>query len=249
MSKISKLYASLFPTTIRKLIDPGAFKLRHFVSSEIQNVKARELILDAGAGECGNKDFITNQSYIALDAACGDQSWNYSGLDVIADLENTPFIPNCFHLVICTQVMEHVKEPQAVLLELFRVMKEEGVLCLSAPQGWGVHQAPYDFFRFTHFGLNYLLKKAGFNHISIIPSCGYFGYLANRLTVLPKTLFWPIKTHWLRVLLFPFEVLFYAIFVFLLPILLNSIDFLDKDRNYTLNYLVRAKKPSSKNIA
>lgn len=243
MFKPSNYYNKLVPDFLKKLIDPDSITIHNFVQLEIQKTNAGSRILDAGAGECRNRDLIKHQTYIAIDAACGDQFWNYSGLDVIADLEKAPFKPNSFDLVICTQVLEHVREPQIVLNEFFRIAKAGGSICISAPQGWGVHQAPYDFYRYTHFGLRYLLEKAGFEMIAIEPSCGYYGYLANRLTVLPKTLFWQIRRGWLRLLLSPIELLSYGIFVLLLPIILNSIDFMDKNRSYTLNYLVTARKP------
>lgn len=245
MFKTSVYYDKLVPVFLKKLIDPDSIRIQQFVLSEIQKTSAGDQILDAGAGECRNRDCIKNQTYIALDAACGDQSWDYSGLDVIANLEKTPFKPDSFDLVICTQVLEHVNEPQIVLNEFFRIANAGGTICITAPQGWGVHQAPFDFFRYTHFGLRHLLEKAGFEIVSITPSCGYYGYLANRLTVLPKTLFWQIKQSWLRLLLSPIELLSYGVFVFLLPIILNSIDFMDKNRNYTLNYFVLARKPTS----
>lgn len=245
MNKISYIYHRLAPNFVKKCINPDSFLIQNFIVSEIQKTGWGDKILDAGAGESRYRKFTTNQMYIAFDAACGDASWDYSKLDVIANLENTPFRRDIFDLVICTQVLEHVKEPQITLQELFRVAKAGGAICISAPQGWGVHQAPFDFFRYTHFGLRYLLEKAGFEIISITPSCGYFSYLANRLTVFPKTLFWQIRTGWIRLLLSPFEFLSYIVFVFLLPLFLNSMDFLDRDQNYTLNYIVLAKKPQS----
>lgn len=245
MFETSSYYEKLIPAFLKKLIDPDSFRIQDFVKSAVRETTAEGRILDAGAGECRNRSLIENQTYIALDAACGDQSWNYADLDVIANLEKVPFKPNSFDLVICTQVLEHVQEPQIVLNEFFRIIKGGGTLCISAPQGWGVHQAPNDFFRYTHFGLRHLLEKSGFQIISITPSCGYYSYLANRLTVFPKTFFWQIKQGWLRLLLFPIELLSYVVFVLLLPVILNSIDFMDKNRNYTLNYFVAARKPIS----
>ena len=180
--------------------------------------------------------------YRAVDTTWGDQTWDYSNLDALGHLENLPFADQVFDLVICTQVLEHVKEPQMVLNELARTLKENGTLILTAPQGWGVHQPPHDYFRFTHFGLSHLLQKAGFAEISTTPSCGYFGYLANRVTVAPKILFWQIKSKWVRILLFPLEIISYLLFVILIPLVLNAIDFLDHQKDYTLNYLMAGKK-------
>jgi SAM-dependent methyltransferase len=245
MFNLSGYYHKLVPPFLKRLIDPDSFRIQQFVGSSIKQSDRNCLILDAGAGESRNRRFITDQKYIAMDAGCGDPSWDYSNLDVIADLEGIPFKTNSFGLVICTQVLEHVKEPLIVLKELWRVTKAGGALYISAPQGWGVHQAPFDYFRYTHFGLHHLLVRAGFTEISITPTCGYFSYLANRLTVFPKTLFWQIERRWLRIVVSPLEMLSYILFVFLLPMFLNSIDFLDRDQNYTLNYLARAIKPAS----
>jgi hypothetical protein len=55
-------------------------------------------------------------------------------------------------------------------------------------------------------------------------------------------MFWQIKSWLLRIILFPLELLSYVLFVAIFPIILNSIDFLDRKKDYTLNYFVKAKK-------
>lgn len=240
---LHKFFHKYVPGCLKRIIDPVTPRIDGFVESFISEVNPGCLILDAGAGECRFKDrFKQKFHYITVDTTWGDRAWDYSKLDVISQLENLPFASQMFDSVICTQVLEHVKEPQLVLNEIARALKEGGMICLTAPQGWGIHQPPHDYFRFTHFGLSYLLQKAGFAEISITPSCGYFGYLANRLTVVPKILFWQIKSKWVRILLFPFEIVSYFLFVILIPLILNAIDFLDHKQDYTLNYLVTGKK-------
>ena len=130
-----------------------------------------------------------------------------------------------------------------VINEFFRTLKQGSYLCLTAPQGWGVHQPPHDYFRFTNHGLRFLFRKAGFEIIRLKPVCGYFGYLANRLTLLPKVLFWQTKNKLIRAILIPLEILSYLIFVLVLPIVLNALDFLDQKRDYTLNYMAMVRKP------
>jgi SAM-dependent methyltransferase len=238
-----KLFKRLFPDFIKRYIDPVTYEIDTFVISVVNASGVGNRVLDAGAGECRFKPRLKNKSYVAIDAAWGDATWNYSQLDAVGALDRLPFTSGVFDCVICTQVLEHVQEPQLVLNELFRALKQGGVICLTAPQGWGVHQAPHDYFRFTNYALQYLLEKAGFESLSITPSCGYFGYLANRLTVLPKQLFWHIKKRWLRIILFPVELLSYFFFVLVFPLLLNAMDIIDRDRDFTLNYFVKGQKP------
>jgi len=246
MTALSKFFRQFLPDSIKRLIDPDSYKIDDFVISTVKETDSENLILDAGAGECKYKNLPGMHKYIAIDTALGDQKWNYSMIDVLGSLDNLPVKPNVFGTIICTQVLEHVNRPQIVLNELFSVLKEGGNICLTAPQGWGVHQAPHDYFRFTNHALLFLLKEAGFIDIVVTPSCGYFGYLANRLTVFPKTLFWQIKKKWLRLILLPIEFLSYLFFVVIFPIVLNAIDPLDREQNYTLNYFVKGKKPDER---
>lgn len=243
MKHLIKTIYNVCPVFIKKLIVPSCFDVNRFIEQAASEIPRGSKVLDAGAGQCQYKKLFDRHEYITVDAACGDETWDYSQIDFVCDLESMPFSDNEFDCIICTQVLEHVKEPQLVVNEAYRVLRPGGSIYLSAPQGWGVHQAPHDFFRFTCYALEYLFEKAGFKVVYIKPSCGYFGYLANRLTILPKVLFWQIRNIWLRVVLFPLELLSWLLFVILLPLVLNFIDVLDRKRDYTLNYFVKAAKP------
>ena len=239
---LQELFHKLCPGIIKRRIDPLTYNIDQFVISSVYELGPDKLLLDAGAGESRFKSQLKNVRYIAIDTAWGDPGWDYSKIDIIGSVDRLPFDFNVFDVVICNQVLEHVKEPQLVLNELFRVLKHGGVVCITTPQGWGVHQAPHDYFRFTSYALSYLMKNAGFKKITITPSGGYYSYLANRLTVFPKTLFWQIQNNWLRVILFPLEILSYIFFVIVFPLMLNSVDFLDRQQDYTLNYFVKGTK-------
>lgn len=81
--------------------------------------------------------------------------------DVFADCHQLPFADGYFDSVICTQVLEHVAEPGRVLQEAARVLRPGGVLLLTAPLLWPLHEEPYDFFRYTPYGLRHLVEQAG----------------------------------------------------------------------------------------
>lgn len=237
---LNKIIKSI-PNWAWRFIDPTTIKIKNVAFSFAQKLPKGAKVLDAGAGEAPYKSFFKHCDYFACDFGLGDQEWDYSMIDFFGNLKCLPFENGEFDAIICTQVLEHVNNPFQVTGEFSRILKNGGKLLLSAPQGWGEHQTPHDYFRYTSYGLIHILKEAGFSVNVVSTSCGYFGYLANRLTVFPKALFWERK-GWGRILLFPLELLSYLVFVAILPVILNLLDPLDKKKQYTLNYIVESIK-------
>ena len=58
--------------------------------------------------------------------------------------------------------IEHLREPGRALAEMARTLAPGAPLLMAAPHEWEVHQAPHDYFRYTRYGLAYLLEQAGF---------------------------------------------------------------------------------------
>jgi len=190
-------------------------------------------LLDAGAGEGQYRRLFAAQRYCGVDLAIGDVAWNYGRLDAIADLAALPFPAASFDAAIHVVTLEHVREPANVLHEIARTLAPAGKLLLVAPHEWEVHQAPHDYFRYTRHGLEYLLQKAGFDAIEIEPVGGYFRLLSRRL--LNGLQFFSGGLKWLW---------FLPAAVFLVPpaLVLPFLDFLDRDRNFTLGYICTAQK-------
>lgn len=91
-----------------------------------------------------------------------------------------PFPDKSFDVVVTTKfIMEHVSDPVKVTSEFKRVLKSGGELFLVAPLVRRQHQKPHDYFRFTEYGLEHLLKKAGFREVEIKPSNGCMATLAS----------------------------------------------------------------------
>ncbi|HJP62725.1 MAG TPA: class I SAM-dependent methyltransferase [Mucilaginibacter sp.] len=122
-------------------------------------------LLDIG---CGNKPYYQIVSplideYIGCDIIqSSDQR-----VDILCPANYIPLPDETFDTVISTQTIEHVEDHQGLLNEAFRLLKPQGHLILSGPMYWPLHEEPYDFFRFTKYGLSYLLSKSGFKVIDI----------------------------------------------------------------------------------
>ena len=65
------------------------------------------------------------------------------------------------------------------MAETARVLKPGGMLFLYVPMTANEHQVPYDFFRYTSYGLRHLCEKAGLEVVSCRPSNGPL-YTASR---------------------------------------------------------------------
>jgi SAM-dependent methyltransferase len=190
-------------------------------------------VLDAGAGEGRHARFFAHARYCGVDLAVGDPSWNYRSLDAVADLAALPFRDGAFAACINIVTLEHVRDPHGVVRELARALEPGGRLLLAAPHEWETHQAPHDYFRYTRHGLAYLLEQAGFVSIDIRPAGGYFRLLSRRM--LNGLQFFTGGARWIGFL--PAALLLGP------PALaLPFLDFLDRDRNFTLGYICTAEK-------
>ena len=203
------------------------------VSGFAQSLPPRARVLDAGAGEAQYAHHFSHCRYVAVDLGVGDVEWDYSGLDARADLARLPFPDGAFGAALNIVVLEHIREPGRVLAEIARVLERGAPLLLAAPQEWGVHQAPHDYFRYTRHGLEWLLGQAGFEPIRIEPVGGFFILLGRRL--LDATLYFQGGWRWL---LFPFVAVVFG----LLGLALPSLDFLDREKLTTVGYICLAKR-------
>ena len=190
-------------------------------------------ILDAGAGEARHARYFARQRYCGVDLAVGDCTWNYARLDAVADLTSLPFAAGCFDAAINIVTLEHVRQPESALREIARTLAPAAPLLAIVPHEWEVHQAPHDYFRYTRHGMQYLLECAGLVEIEIRPVGGYFRLLARRL--LNGLQFFTGGVRWLG---------FVPAALLLVPpaLLIPYLDFLDRDRNFTLGYICTARK-------
>jgi SAM-dependent methyltransferase len=171
----------------------------HFIIKNSQHYKG--VLYDLGAGESPYKDFFLKYSeqYIAVDWA---GSYHDTKADIAADLNKPlPIESGMADTVLSLSVMEHLSEPQTMLIEAFRILKSGGSMVLQVPWQWMIHEAPYDFFRYTPYGLKYMFEKAGFVDVVVEPQSGFFtmwvlklNYFSMRFIRGPKMLRWVIKT-------------------------------------------------------
>jgi len=188
------------------------------------SLPAGALVLDAGSGEGQYRLHFDRQRYLGVDLGLGDVKWNYSRLDAVADLARLPFPAEAFDAALHIVTLEHVPEPLKVLQEISRVLRPGAPLLIVVPQEWEVHQAPHDYYRYTRYGISYLLESAGFQDLNIQPAGGFFRLLSRRLYY---------AVRYAPAVLFPLAAL-----AMVVPLL----EPLERDRNTTLGYICSARK-------
>lgn len=119
-------------------------------------------IYDFGCGQKPYQVFVSNHEYIGIDI---DQANTMA--DIYADIVNLPIEDSQADIVVSFYVLEHVQNPQLVLNEKYRILKDGGELFMLIPMYWEEHEQPHDYFRFTRYGIKMLMKNAGFKEIKI----------------------------------------------------------------------------------
>lgn len=108
-------------------------------------------------------------------------------VDIVARAEQTPLPNDRFDLIICTQVLEYVPEPQRAIAEFHRVLKPGGCLFLSVPAA-GLQDSDAEYWRFLPAALRHLLSA--FRESEIVPEgssiIGFFRMINANLDVLAR---------------------------------------------------------------
>ena len=232
--RLKSLAEKALPHFLSARLDP----VREIIESEVKAAAAAmaagQVVLDAGAGEARHRRYFARGRYVALDAGTGDRAWDYSRLDIQGDLERLPLKPGSVDRILCMVVLEHTRNPRQVLTEFVRVLKPGGTLHMVVPFLWEEHQAPRDYLRFTRYGVRLLADGLPLRIELLRPMGGFFWVCARRC--ISFLTFFQGGWRWF------FFVLFLPVFGLLLPLLLYFLDPLDRGKEFTLGFQMRATR-------
>lgn len=186
--------------------------------------------LDAGAGRVAYAikiaDVVTH--YIAMDIQ------PRPGLDCVGSVLALPVMPGALDSIFCSQVLEHVPDPQRAIDEFYSGLKPGGSMVLSVPHLAYLHNEPHDYLRFTRHGLRYLLERSEFEVIEILPAGGLLSFIGHIPSLVVKSILMPVPVvNWIAIWL-------NAVYSSLVVWLDNHVD---RRKLFALNYIVIARKP------
>lgn len=143
--------------------------------------------IDLGCGDMPYRRYIEPyvDEYDSLDFFPRSDRVKYSG-----DIQAMPQVVDAaYHSAMALEVLEHVPDPLSALKEIYRILKDEGVVIISVPHLSRLHDLPHDYFRFTRFGLISLLERAGFQVLSIHERGGLLTFLGHQVSLFVLSVF------------------------------------------------------------
>jgi SAM-dependent methyltransferase len=135
---------------------------------------SRGILVDVG---CGDVPYYMIYRDLIEDNICID--WAGEGrespfLDKTADLnQGIPLDGGIADTVLCTDVLEHIHNPELLFSEMARIMKNGGKLVLTVPFMYWIHNAPHDYHRYTKYMLEEFCRR---NDMKVITLEAYGGY-------------------------------------------------------------------------
>jgi len=151
-------------------------------------------LVDLGCGKvplyAAYRDLST--SWVCVDWGKALQENIY--LDYECDLgQPLPFASGEFNTVILSDVLEHLSKPESLWYEMARILTPGGKVIMNVPFYYCIHAAPFDFFRYTEYALQYFAQSAGFTVVLLKPMGGVPEILADLLAKMFNLIPWPGK--------------------------------------------------------
>lgn len=149
--------------------------------------QARGRLLDVGCGDKPYQDLFLPyvSEYVGIEHEASFNATSASAStrkpDVLYDGRRLPFEDQSFDTVLNVQVLEHTPYPAALVAELARVLKVDGVLILSAPFQFRLHEQPHDYYRYSPHGLRVLCEASGLEILEVHSQGSLWSVLVHKL--------------------------------------------------------------------
>jgi len=150
------------PTWISLFINPFYF-IRKGLYTHIKdiapNITGRTL--DIGCGSKPYKSLYKSSEYVGLEFDTPENR-RIKNADYFYDGNTFPFNEDDFDSIVASEVFEHVFNPDNFLDEIHRILKKDGKLFMTMPFVWDEHEQPFDYARYSSYGIKAILEKHGF---------------------------------------------------------------------------------------
>jgi SAM-dependent methyltransferase len=153
-----------------RIFSPDYFVVRHilaFTERQVDlRVRAGSPVLDVGCGEQPFRGRIEARGGTYL--GCDISQTAGKSVGVICTVTRLPFADRSFDVVLCSEVLEHVEDPDGAFGEMLRVLKEDGHLIVTTPFLYPLHEEPNDFVRLTPHKLVSMARENGVETVEAV---------------------------------------------------------------------------------
>lgn len=134
-----------------------------------RDIRGHVLSIGSGSDSDSQGDVYRNYFIRASSYTTSEVSESFN-CDLTLDIRSMPEIKDeSYDCVFCNGVLEHVDNYKAGLNEITRILKRGGILFLGLPFRQPLHMAPQDFWRFTEYGIRYMLRET-YEILDILPN-------------------------------------------------------------------------------
>ncbi|MGB3469653.1 MAG: class I SAM-dependent methyltransferase [Erythrobacter sp.] len=143
---------------------------------------ARGHLADFG---CGKVPFYGIYCGQVAEVTCIDwpnSSHESSHIDIEADLNHPVDVADAtFDTIFCSSVLEHIWDHRTLWREMTRSLKSGGTMIMGVPFIYGLHEVPYDYFRWTRYAFEKACEENGLEIIELEPYGGGIDVVADLL--------------------------------------------------------------------
>ena len=133
------------------------------ITPMLQEIGQGKLVLDIGCSNKWPEKYLHSScTYIGLDYYETAENWYGTKPDVYGDALRLPMKQSCFDAVLLLDVLEHIKDTDRLLNQIRTVLKPNGLLIVSIPFMYPLHDKPRDYIRLTVYGIEELASRYGF---------------------------------------------------------------------------------------
>lgn len=242
IAKLKELYnKSLFQPTFFGLLFNPFFIIRRGLYKGVSQFSGHMhgKLLDFGCGSKPYKTLFTVSEYVGTDVEVSGHDHRNEEIDVYYDGKTLPFAGESFDSIFSSEVFEHVFNLSQILDELYRVLKPGGNVLITVPFVWDEHEIPYDFARYTSFGLKHILQEKGFVILQEKKTTGYVSTICQMWAAYVYQHIFP-RQKGIRIALTP---------LFITPITVCGLflsAILPKNANFFHNNVMVAQKPATR---
>ncbi len=128
-----------------------------FLEREFSQIPEGARVLNVGAGGVIGEKLDAHARARSLDVVSIDID-STRGPDLVGDISDHDFGERRFSAVVMAEVLEHIRTPEKAIQAAHAVLEPGGRLILSTPFIFPIHDRPHDYYRFTRYGLEWLLR-------------------------------------------------------------------------------------------